>query len=136
MIDFDKVGRRSRLMLKLDVGDTSAVLDPAGAQRLAPTDGTQLFLTITNGPQVEIVLVTSTTGNTFTVARAQDGTIEQNFPAGSCVESAWNKAQMAAFIQSLVSPSNCGGFTGTAVPGDSLKFINGICAARIPGGSC
>lgn len=136
MIDFDKVGRRTKLMLKLDIGDTGITLDPAGAERLAPTDGMQLYLTITSGPQVEIVLVTSTTGNTFTVVRAQDGTLEQNFPAGACVEAAWNKAQMAAFIQSLVSPQNCGGFTGTAFPGDTLKFQNGICASRIAGSSC
>ena len=76
----------------LDAGidDTVLTLDVSagdGSLFPSPANGTEcFFVTLSNATSMEIVKVTDRTTDTFTIVRAQEGTVASSFNAGDKVE--------------------------------------------------
>ena len=86
----------SLLTAAIAAGDTSAsVVSTATFPALSAGDYFYATLTDANDAAHEIVKVTAVASSTFTITRAQDGTMAQAWPAGTKIEMRWNAASVA-----------------------------------------
>lgn len=77
------------LFSSVTVSDAQIVVSPGGGALFPTANGSNYFMvTVVDNTTgfLEIMKVTSRTGDTFTVVRAQEGTTARAFPAGSPVE--------------------------------------------------
>jgi hypothetical protein len=102
----------------------------AGNGALFPTiSGSDYFYVTVSSSSgaAEIVKVTATGGDTFTVVRGQDGTAAQTFSAGDAVELRLTKAVLDALkTDALTNPSITGGYT------ESIYAVSGTTPVLSP----
>lgn len=80
---------------------TISVASATGAPTVGAGDQWGLIIQSANTPSIrEIVYVTATSGSTFTVSRAQEGTTALTWSVGDNVFAGNTAGQMAAFLQS------------------------------------
>jgi hypothetical protein len=91
------------LATALAYGATAMQVSPgSGAIFPLPGGGDYFVMTLLNpsAPAVsEIVHVIARSADTFTVVRAQEGTVQQNWPAGTKAQNLWTAGQAAAMQQ-------------------------------------
>jgi hypothetical protein len=78
-----------------------------------PNPGDTFYITLTDAAtrtNVEIMIVTSRVGDTFTVIRGQEGTAAQNWLANDIVTNRWTAAQAAAMLQQGQAQSQSGNY--------------------------
>src|SRR5574337_752450 len=115
---------KGRLVSALSSGANTIVLGAGeGATFATPTGGNWQDITIDDGTQIEICRMTTRSGDTLTVLRAQEGTLAGNFGVGAKVEARWT-AQAAT--ESLV---DTGGLT--ALTGDVTASGTGSAVATL-----
>jgi len=84
--------------------DTVLQLESGSGAMFSIPSGDYCYLTVNDSATVEIMKYTSigpVIDDTIPVMRGQDGTTAKAFPAGSCVQIAWNKKQVADFVTQL-----------------------------------
>ncbi len=87
--------------------------------------GEQYYLTITDGTNIEIVLATALSTNTFTVTRGQQGTSGTAFADGSLVEQRITKGDLDNFVQ--MQETGAIDFSGASefkIPTDTSPTVN------------
>lgn len=102
MIDASKLNLQTKVTRKVSVTDLFLYLNTGMGTYFKPANGTNYYGTLYSGAKREIVLVTGASGDMLEVRRAQDGTVEHEFPAGACFIVEWNPAQLCEFVQSCV----------------------------------
>ena len=79
---------------------TMTVTATTGSEFPAPGAGQQVAITLEDvSGDIEIVYCTGRTGDTFTIARAQEGTTALAFASGTNVENRVTKGTLQAFLQ-------------------------------------
>jgi len=107
-----------------DVGTSATLADGSGLN--TPTGGDYELLTLIDGATVEIVSMTARTGNTITIARAQEGTTAVAWGTGARVFAGVTAGTLEALSGGLVDSSdqattlNIGGSQGTGVTNSVL----------------
>lgn len=92
---------RTTLRSPVTPSDTTLLLEAGSGALFNVTSGDYFYITVNDGTTVEVMKYTSIgpiINDTIPVERGQDGTTAKAFPAGSCVQVAWNKQQVADFI--------------------------------------
>lgn len=64
------------------------------------TTGQYFMITLDNGSTIEVLKVTSVSGNSFTCVRAQEGTVASSFPSGIKVENRLTAGTITNFLPS------------------------------------
>jgi len=96
-IDFFK----TELSQPVSIGDTTFMLPNAAVTELcaAMVPGTSIPLVLSySGNPIEIVNFVSKVGNVLNIERAQFGTAEGNWPAGTCVSFVWTSEILTEYI--------------------------------------
>lgn len=101
---------------------TLAVATGTGILFPTPGTGQQFAITLspagsTTGTPFEICYVTGVSGDTFTVVRAQEGTVALSWAVGDFVQNRWTEGQAAALAQQIDVQKQTGNYaadTGTA----------------------
>lgn len=101
MLNVTNWGSETKLYATLDKLDTELQVMPHDALRFHVPPGSWYYLTLRRGPRREVVRVVGAVGRTLTVERGQDGTVRQDFEAGTCVSVEWNVAQLREFIEQI-----------------------------------
>jgi hypothetical protein len=95
---------RTTLRSPVTPSDTMLLLEAGSGVLFGLSPGDYCYVTVNDGVTVEVMKYTSigpVINDTIPVARGQDGTTAKAFPAGACVQVAWNKAQVADFVTQL-----------------------------------
>lgn len=104
MIDASKLNLQTKVTRKVSASDRFLYLNTGLGASFKPVEGTHYYATLYSGvAKREIVLVTAASGDMLEVQRGEDGTLEQEFPAGSCLIVEWNPAQLCEFVQTCVT---------------------------------
>ena len=118
------------------IGATSlTVTSTEGALFPNPTAGDWFYATIQSGSLIEIIQVTSRTGDTFdTIVRGQDGTSAIAWTAGATIELRVTKAWLDRVLTLDTNP-NAGDVTGPAggVVDNEVVFYDGTTGKLVKG---
>lgn len=98
MLSTQNWGQSATLYQSLPVGVSEIALAPADRPRFAVPAGQWYYLTVRYNQRREVVQVQGLVDGKLQVTRAQDGTSEQSWPAGACVEVEWNPQQLREFL--------------------------------------
>lgn len=103
MLNVSNMGNSGTLIRAITPTDTLIYLAPSQGARFQVPTGDHFFVTLREAGKHEVVQVSAVNGDSLVVARAQAGTVAQSFRGGTCVEEAWDAAQLAEFIQMQAS---------------------------------
>lgn len=95
----------SRLRAAMLSTDVVMQVSPGTGVKFDVTAGDFFWVVISNQGLFEVVLHGSTGpigGDNIQVVRGQESTLARNWPIGSCVEVAWTKGQLQAFIDARI----------------------------------
>jgi hypothetical protein len=101
-----KLANNASSALDSGISDSDLEVDlPSGDGAKFPSlsAGDYFYASIVEGATIEIVKVTAISSDTFTIVRAQDGTLASAFNASAKFEMRWNVAQVEELIQSRLS---------------------------------
>jgi len=123
---------RTTLRSPVTTSDTTLLLETGSGALFNVASGDYFYITVNDGSTVEVMKYTSAgaiVNDTINVARAQDGTTAKAFPAGSCVQVAWNKQQVADFITQVYND-----LFDAALIGSDTIVVTSAPSASPPGG--
>lgn len=87
--------------------------------------GEQYYITVTDGTNIEIMLATALSTNTFTVIRGQQGTSNVAFADGSLVEQRVTAGDLDNFVQMAETGAiDFGGATSLEIPNGAAPTVN------------
>jgi hypothetical protein len=95
---------RTTLRSPATPSDTTLFLEAGSGALFALPAGDYCYVTVNDSTTVEVMKYTSIgpiLNDTIPVQRGVDGTTAKAFPAGACVQVAWNKKQVSDFVTQL-----------------------------------
>ncbi|EMD2322398.1 hypothetical protein [Pseudomonas aeruginosa] len=117
---------KTTLSAGLSPGELSLTVPDAAAALLPLSGGSWVLLTLADeaGAQHEIVKATARAGGVLTIERAQEGTAERNWPAGTAIYAAVTAGDLMA-LQARIAALEGGTPEGALVDASGSVLVDG-----------
>ncbi|ALY90863.1 TPA: hypothetical protein ACRNCK_004113 [Pseudomonas aeruginosa] len=116
---------KTTLSAGLSPGATSLTVPDAAAALLPLSGGSWVLLTLTDdaGAQHEVVKATARAGGAVTIERAQEGTADGNWPAGTAIYAAVTAGDLM-MLQARIQALESGASGGTLVDESGATLVD------------